>query len=58
MAEHFVLAINRHGGQAELLRLPDLGFKVNTYFMFQDLNNQEVANIIDDWLKKHQLGGR
>ncbi|WDA70055.1 alpha/beta hydrolase [Lactococcus lactis] len=58
MADHFVAAINRHGGQAELLRLPDLGLKGNTHFMFQDLNNQEVAGVIDNWLKKHNLGGK
>ncbi|MGX7197588.1 alpha/beta hydrolase [Enterococcus olivae] len=52
MADKWVGCINKHGGQAEILRLPDIGIKGNTHFLFQDINNQEVANVIDDWLKK------
>ena len=52
MARKFVDAINRHGGKAELVELPKLGIKGNTHFLMQERNNVQLADMLDDWLRK------
>ena len=54
MAKKFVAAINRHGGQAELVELPKVGLTGNTHFLMGDTNNQELANLVEKWL--HEKG--
>ena len=49
--------INRHGGDAKVLHLPDIGIYGNTHFLFEDKNNEEIADIIDRWIVKQGLGG-
>jgi hypothetical protein len=51
----FVNAINRHGGDAELLVLPEIGITGNTHFMMLDLNNRQIANLLSQWLRRHGL---
>lgn len=53
MARHFVDAINRHGGKAELVELPKLGIKGNTHFLMQERNNAQLADLLNDWLCKN-----
>lgn len=55
MAKKFVATINKHGGQAELVELPKVGLKGNTHFLMGDLNNQELANLVENWLKAKGL---
>jgi pimeloyl-ACP methyl ester carboxylesterase len=55
MARQFVSAINRHGGDATLIHLPDLGIHGNSHFLMQEKNNQEIADIIENWLKEKGL---
>ena len=55
MAKKFVAAVNRHGGQAELVELPKVGLKGNTHFLMGDENNQELADLIEKWLKSKGL---
>lgn len=55
MAKKFVAAINRHGGNAELVELPKVGLYGNTHFLISDLNNQELANLVEKWLKSKGL---
>ena len=55
MARKFVEAINRHGGNATLVELPKIGIYGNTHFLMQDLNNAELADLLDDWLLKSKL---
>lgn len=50
MAKKFVAAINRHGGNAELVELPKVGLTGNTHFLMGDTNNQELANLVEQWL--------
>ncbi|WP_329577484.1 alpha/beta hydrolase [Streptomyces sp. NBC_01361] len=50
MAQLFVDAINRHGGDASLVHLPEIGIKGNTHFLFSDLNNVQIADRISDFL--------
>lgn len=58
MAQKFVEAINRHGGQAELVHLPDIGIYGNTHFLMGDTNNKQIAELMEQWLEKHGLAER
>lgn len=58
MAQKFVEAINRHGGQAELVHLPDIGIYGNTHFLMGDTNNEQIADLMEQWLEKHGLAER
>ena len=49
-ARAFVAAINRHGGDATLIHLPELGIKGNTHAPFADLNNRDIARLMTWWL--------
>ena len=37
-------AVNRHGGDAKLVHLPEIGITGNTHFLMSDLNNVEIAD--------------
>ena len=50
MAREFVKTVNRHGGDASLILLPEIGIKGNSHFLMQELNNVEIAGVIADWL--------
>jgi pimeloyl-ACP methyl ester carboxylesterase len=50
MARLWVEAINRHGGDARLISLPDIGIRGNTHFALSDLNNVEIADQISAFL--------
>lgn len=52
----FVDCVNRHGGQAELVCLPDIGIYGNTHNIFSDLNNVEIADLVEEWINKQGLG--
>ena len=41
-AEHY----NQNGGDATVIHLPDMGIKGNSHFMFQEMNNVEIADIV------------
>ena len=55
MARLWVDAVNRRGGDAELVHLPEVGISGNTHFLMSDLNNVEVADRISDWLARKDL---
>lgn len=57
-ARQFVEAVNRHGGDAQVVFLPDLGMKGNTHIPFADLNNVQVADQLEAWLKDKKLDGK
>lgn len=54
----FVEAVNRHGGDAQIVFLPELGMKGNTHIPFADRNNLEVAAQLTGWLHEKGLDGR
>lgn len=54
MAQQFVDLVNSYGGNAHLTHLPDIGIQGNTHFAMSDLNNQQIADLLSDWL--HQKG--
>lgn len=55
MAKLWVRAINRHGGDASLVHLPEIGIRGNTHFPFADMNNQKIADLMSDFLTTKQL---
>jgi hypothetical protein len=55
MARLWSDAVNRHGGDVTLVHLPEIGIRGNTHFPFSDLNNQQIADLMSDFLKKKGL---
>ncbi len=55
MARIWTATINKHGGDATVVHLPEVGIKGNTHFAFSDLNNIEVADELSKWLKQRKL---
>lgn len=55
MARIWAATINKHGGNATVVHLPEIGIHGNTHFPFADLNNIEVADVLSSWLKKQHL---
>jgi len=56
--KQFVETVNRYGGDASLLRLPDVGIYGNTHAPFLDLNNLEVADLMSEFLHEKGLDNR
>lgn len=48
-------AVNRHGGNATVAHLPELGIRGNTHFPFSDLNNLQAADLLTKFLEKNGL---
>ena len=58
MARKFVKAVNDHDGHAELIHLPEIGIHGNSHFLMAEKNNQQLAQLIENWLKKNNLAGK
>ncbi len=54
----FVDALNKQGGHASVLHLPDAGLYGNSHFMFSDLNNVAVADQLSLFLQAKGLDAR
>lgn len=55
MARLWVDAINKRGGDARLVHLPENGIRGNTHFMMSDLNNLEIASQVSKFLAEKTL---
>lgn len=55
MAKLWVAAVNKHGGDARLVHLPEIGIRGNTHFPFSDLNNIEIADQVSTFLDEKNL---
>lgn len=55
MAKQFVATINKYGGDATLVHLPEIGIKGNSHFLIQEKNNQQLADLMEQWLKEKGL---
>ncbi len=55
MARLWVDAINQHGGDAQLVHLPEIGITGGTHFLMSDLNNVEIADQITQFLAEKDL---
>jgi len=51
-------AVNRHGGDMSLIHLPDIGIYGNTHFMYSDMNNVQVADLMSQFLHEKGLDKR
>jgi hypothetical protein len=51
----FVDTINKHGGNARLIHLPEIGIHGNSHFSFTDKNNLLIADIMSSWLHRNRL---
>ena len=54
-ARAFAEQYNADGGDCAIFNLPDMGITGNSHFMFQELNNVEIANHIEAWLAERGL---
>jgi pimeloyl-ACP methyl ester carboxylesterase len=45
--------VNAAGGDMTFIALPTLGLIGNSHMFMQDKNNLEVANVIEDWIRRH-----
>jgi hypothetical protein len=55
MAKLWVDAINKQGGDAQLVRLPEIGIRGNTHFLMSDLNNVQIADLVSKFLADKKL---
>lgn len=55
MARLWVDAINKRGGDATLVLLPEIGIEGNTHFPFSDRNNLEIADQVSKFLAEKNL---
>ena len=55
MARLWVDAINKHGGDAQLVHLPEVGVRGNTHFLMSDLNNLQIADLVSKFLTQKKL---
>jgi pimeloyl-ACP methyl ester carboxylesterase len=55
MARIWAATINKHGGDATVIHLPEIGVMGNTHFAFSDLNNIQIADLLSNWLKEKEL---
>jgi hypothetical protein len=58
ISQLFAAAVNRHGGDAEVLVLPEIGVTGNTHFPMLDLNSQRIANLLSQYLRDHGIDRR
>lgn len=55
LADVWATYVNAHGGDVTIVSLPDIGIKGNTHFMMADLNNRQVADAMETWMKSKGL---
>ena len=55
MARLWVDAINKHGGDARLVHLPEIGIRGNTHFLMSDLNDMQIADLVPRFLSEKKL---
>jgi len=55
MAKRWVEVVNKHGGDAKIVHLPEIGVTGNTHFPFSDLNNIQIAELMFNFLKEKGL---
>ena len=51
----FAEAYNAAGGDCTVVDLPKEGITGNSHFMFQEMNNDVIAEHIENWLGEHGL---
>lgn len=52
-ADVFTESYNTAGGNSTVVRLPEEGITGNSHFMFQELNNDVIADHIETWIQEN-----
>lgn len=55
LARNWEKVMKKYGGDVSIVYLPDIGVKGNTHFLMADLNNVQVADIMEHWMKEKGL---
>ena len=55
LARKWEQVMKKYGGDVSIVYLPDIGVKGNTHFLMADLNNKEVADVMEKWMKEKGL---
>ena len=55
MARKWRDTVNKYGGDVTVVHLPEVGVKGNTHFPFSDLNNIQIAELMQTWLRSKGL---
>ncbi|QPT38675.1 hypothetical protein [Neisseria cinerea] len=55
MAQLFTDCVNRHGGEASVVCLSEIGIRSNSHFAFAEANNVEIADVLENWLAEKRL---
>ena len=55
LARKWEKVVKKYGGDVSIVYLPDMGIKGNTHFLMADLNNNEIANVMEKWLIEKNL---
>lgn len=55
MAKAFAECVNRHGGDASVVVLPEQGIYGNSHFAFAEKNNLQIADLMEHWLVEKGL---
>ena len=58
LSKLFAEKVNKYGGKARVLMLPDAGLKGNTHIPFADMNNVAVADLLSKFLSENGLDKR
>ena len=46
---------NKHGGDVNVIHLPEIGITGDIHFPFSDLNNVQIADLVSQFLKEKNL---
>lgn len=55
LARQWERVLKRYGGDVTVIYLPDIGVWGNTHFLMADLNNVQVADVMERWMKEKGL---
>jgi hypothetical protein len=57
-AQATVDLVKTAGGDGTVFVLPEHGIAGNTHMMMMDSNNEQIADIVEDWIQQHVRGVR
>lgn len=55
VAQAFAECVNKHGGDAKVVVLPEVGIYGNSHFAFAEKNNVELADMLATWMDEKGL---
>ena len=55
VARKWAEIVNKHGGDATVVYLPQRGIYGNSHFMFVEKNNLQIADLVEAWLLEKEL---